>query len=477
MKSVVVQSYYQLLHAIAWNLGAETRPLLFVSRSYIRFSDDIIERIKRTEVFSDVIVINEPGDLSPFSYRLYLTKFLPQKMIDKIGSSLFDTYLMPYYRAKFEPADKDDEIFIYNDYHWFFYYVSKTFSRITEFEDGYDSITQQLAHPDVQNLKIPGYNVRRRYVPKYYPAQVYRDESISRIVVNKYSDELPDFVKNKLEVADFRDVAARHGERFTEIVRSLFDVDFDTAENGARKTALIIGQAIAANRFASLRDDYLLHKKMIADSLKEADIVYVKPHPAETLDFRVFASERVRILPKEFPVELLNSMNFHVDTALTYSSTAAGTISCADSVETILPSRAMDYKSIKAHIAAYIEGVDFSVDKYAPDSDADYVIVCAGEPSARLTRVMTAAVSRHAPDMKALIFPGRSCRLYRREGLLCGNGNLCDAAALGEAARNAAGEKYHHLFGVTFRVKGGLFRKFLHVIKMLTTPPCDKISK
>jgi hypothetical protein len=474
MKSVVIQSYYQLLHAAMWNLGADEKPLLFVSRSYIRFSDDIIERIRAAGIFADVIVINEPGDLGPFSYRLYLTKFLPRKIAGKIASSLFDRYLMPYYRAKFAPADTDDEIFIYNDYHWFFYYVSKTFSRITEFEDGYDSITQQLAHPDVQNLKFPVNNVRRRYIPKYYPRQVYRDESIGRIIANKYSDELPDFVKDKLEVVDFRDMVNRHGERFAEIVRSLFDFDFNTAESGAKKTTLIIGQAIAANRFSSLRDDYLLHKKMIADALMEADMVYVKPHPAETLDFRVFASERVTVLPKEFPVELLNIMDFQVDKALTYSSTAAQTISCAGTVETMLPSRAMDYESIKAHIAAYIGGMDFSVGRYAPGSDADYVYAGKNEPSKRLMNIMTAAVSRHAPDMAVLSFPGRSCRLYRRESLIDDNGNPCDPRARKAPQHEGA---YVHVAGCTVRVKSGIFRRLLHVIKMLTTPPCDKISR
>ena len=64
MKSLVVLTYYHLMHAIAMALTFDEKPNLYFSMHYLDPDGSLLERIRETEIFNKVVAITKKGENS-----------------------------------------------------------------------------------------------------------------------------------------------------------------------------------------------------------------------------------------------------------------------------------------------------------------------------------------------------------------------------------------------------------------------------
>ncbi len=323
MKSLVVMTYYQLMHSIALALTFEEKPNLYFSMAYLDPEEEFLERIRQTGVFNTVTGITRRGEFRDFLRELEMTDGLSDDEIRNIGSSLFDRYLLDHYDPFFADADFDDDIYIYNDFQWHYYYISKKFKSIIAVEDGYRSILQQTR---VHRYK--GDHVRLRPFIRlgYHPEPLYRNPDIKKIISSEYFDELDDYYKSKLEIRDFNDIVALNKDRFRDTLLYIFQLeDFRMKDN----SVLYLEQPLDRAKYCNSMQSYLLNRKYLNNEIRDGRHVYMKPHPAERLDCRIFESKDVEVMPNDFPVEILNYQEGMFEKLITFGSTGTMTTTCA----------------------------------------------------------------------------------------------------------------------------------------------------
>ena len=358
MKSLVAMTYYQLMHSIALALTFDEKPNLYFSMSYINLSDEVLERIEDTGVFNKVIGITRRGDHVPCLRELRKTIDMDESEIDALGSSLFDEYLIPHYAELFTDADPDDEIYVYNDFQWHYYYICKHFENIIGVEDGYGSLLQQVS---IHRLRGDAALIEPFVEKGYYPQPLYRYEKVKKIISSIYIDELDDYYKSKLEVRDFKDIVEENPEKFRDALLYIFDVGrFNIQDN----SSLVIGQPLDRAKYCTYLQSYLLNKKIINNEIEQGYHVILKPHPAEKNNWMIYGNDNVTVLPKDFPIEVLNYQGKRFARVVTFSSTGASIISCGDEYYRYFDKTDTTPEEVKAFIKSETDNEKLTVDFY-----------------------------------------------------------------------------------------------------------------
>ncbi len=323
MKSLVAMTYYQLMHSIALALTFDEKPNLYFSMDFLNPDEVLLERIAGTGVFNEVRGITWRGEFPELVKELRKTYNAPEEVIDELGSSLFDKYLEPQYEEDFENADKSDEIFIYNDFQYHYYYICNHFENIVGVEDGYGSLQQQIG---IHRFKGDKERLEPFIEKGYYPEPLYRHEKVRKIISSTDFEDLDEYYRSKLVVWDYKDIVAQNEEEFKKALLYIFDVE-NMGITG--NSSLYLGQPLDRSRYCNAVDNYLLCRKIIRNENIDGLNVYYKPHPAERNDPRVYGSEKAKVLPKDFPVEVFNYQDQKFDRLVTFGSTGASIATCA----------------------------------------------------------------------------------------------------------------------------------------------------
>ena len=357
MKSVVAMTYYQLMHSIALALTFDEKPNLYFFMSYINADDDFIERIKESKVFRDVIAITKRGEHKEFLKELRKTRGAKKKKIEEIGASLFEKYLEPHYAELFEDADFDDDIYVYNDFQWHYYYISKHFDKVIGVEDGYASLEQQLS---IHRLRGDAELIKPFVKQGYYPEPLYRDKCIKRIISSKdFGETLDNYYREKLQIWDFKDIVAMNEDAFKKAILFIFQVDKLSIRDNS---TIYLGQPLDRAKYCTYLENYLLTKKIIRSETEKGRRVFLKPHPAERNDTRIFIDKDVEILKKDFPVEVLNYQEKKFERLVTFSSTGASLINCANEEIRNYEKTDTSPKEVTRFIKEQIKGEKIDVD-------------------------------------------------------------------------------------------------------------------
>lgn len=317
MKSFVVLTYYQLMHAVACALTLKEKANLYFSQNYLDISEDFLERIRETGLFYKVVCLSQKEYVVPFTEELKKTKGMSEEEIDAIGNSIFEKYLEPHYAELFKDADFDDEIYVYNDFQRHYYYIAKHFKNIIGVEDGYKSLAQQIkVHRFKGNHKLV-----EPFLGKYYPEPLYKYKNVKKIVSSCDFENLPEYYREKLEVLDFKDLLEKNKASFVKIMLYIFKLENLQIQNDS---ILVLGTPLARARYCNASQAYLLYKKLVNELLAEhpGACIYIKPHPADTLDYELLGAENVIVLDKAFPIELLEYKGGHFQKTVSFGSTA-----------------------------------------------------------------------------------------------------------------------------------------------------------
>lgn len=315
MKSIVVMTYYQLMHSIALALTFEEKPMLYFTCDYIKADEALLQRIRETNIFHDVVGMSEAGFIVPFIDELRAAYGKSNSEIDSIGDSIFEKYLESYYAKIFKDANTAEEIYVYNDFQRHYYYVAKHFSHIIGIEDGYKSLAQQIR---VHRFK-GRYKLIEPFIDKYYPAPLYKNKNIKKIISSTDFPDIDDYYKSLLEVIDFAELIEKNKDSYVKALLHIFCIEgIHVKEN----STLYLGQPMSRGLYCTAGENYLLHKKVIEDAIAQGQNVYIKPHPADTLDYNLYKNEHVQVLPKAFPLEVLGYTGIKFDRSISFGSTS-----------------------------------------------------------------------------------------------------------------------------------------------------------
>ena len=355
MKSLVAMTYYQLMHSIALALTFEEKPNLYFSMDFLNPDEVLLERIAETGVFNEVRGITWRGEFPELVKELRKTKDMTVEEIDEIGSSLFEKYLEPQYEEDFETADKSDEIFVYNDFQYHYYYICKHFDNIVGIEDGYASLQQQIG---IHRFKGDKERLEPFIERGYYPEPLYRHEKVRKIISSVDFEDLDAYYRSKIYVWDYKEIVAQNEDEFKNALLQIFDVE---KMGITGNSSLYLGQPLDRSRYCNAVENYLLCRKIIRNENNEGLQVYYKPHPAERNDPRMFGSERAKVLPKDFPVEVFNYRDEKFDRLVTFGSTGASIATCAKDSKVYFTKTDFDRQDVTDAVRDQIEGEKLSI--------------------------------------------------------------------------------------------------------------------
>jgi hypothetical protein len=311
------------------------------------------------------VPINEKGDLKEFIEELQTTVEMSDEEIDEIGSSIFDKHLMPYYSELFKAADADDEIILYNEFQWYFYYITKVFDNITVAEDGYGILALFLSNKLELFASSKAHAPKIRFFGKYYPEPMFKHEKVRRVIASTGMEEgsLPGYLAGKLDVIDFFELVNADRCRYEKIALSIFNIEGVDVPCGG---TLVLGQPVEKIDIGNSTDEYLLHKRMVFDALRDGARVYFKPHPMQRIDFGCLEGNGVVVLKKDFPIELIEYVGARFDKAVTFASSALDTIRTAKEKVRIAGEGEISASDMRAALAAYIADCRLNVSVFVP---------------------------------------------------------------------------------------------------------------
>lgn len=315
MKTIVIVSYYHLLHAIATALSLDEKPALVVCTEFTKMEDSLVDNIRASGVFNSVIKTDTKDFLYDFLVELKKTKGKDDDDIKTIGTRLFDEYIDSYYYSKFKGLDFEDDIYIYTDFHLILYSVNKHFNNIILCEDGY-----KVMYKRYSVYKIFGYfKMLKRFIAiDAYPKMAFECDKISTLLCSGDYDGLPEHLRKKVVVWDYKEAVRNHYEEYKKVINEIFPIEHIDIQKNA---VLLIEQPLYRTDFCSDLEYYLFYKKLVTE-LSENQQVIIKPHPAGKKAVDVFENERTTVLPKWMPVECLNYANTCFDEIVTFYSSS-----------------------------------------------------------------------------------------------------------------------------------------------------------
>lgn len=361
MKSFVVMTFYQLMHATAMTLELKEKTNLFFISNYLGVDEVFLDRVRDTGLFNSVVRLDQEENMGPYHAAMEKTEGMSPKEIDKIGNSIFEKYLEPYYSKKFANADFNDDIYVYNDFQRPYYFISKHFKTIIGVEDGYGSLSQQM--------KVHHFKGRYAWVVpflgKYYPEPLYKNPKITKIISSRTFGDLPEYYQKKLEVLDFKDLMEKNKDDFIKAQLKIFNLENIEIKDGG---ILILSTPLSRGKFCDSIDNFILYKKLIEEEKANGRKIFIKPHPADVaVDYKLYEDEQVTVLPRQFPIELLEYQGVKFSKSISFGSTAIVDNLCDESVIMYQGNNKPD--DIKAFIQDYVQNEFITLNVYVMLTD------------------------------------------------------------------------------------------------------------
>jgi hypothetical protein len=190
---------------------------------------------------------------------------------------------------------------------------------------------------------------------------MWKCRNVSRIISSCAYEGDDAYYKERIQVVDFKDLVNRHKDRFTHILFDLFDIpELEIPEN----SSLILTQPLARAKYCTLLEYYLFIRRMVHDELERGNTVYIKPHPADTLDMKLFAVDGVTVLPKSMPSEVFNYIGIKFGRGLSFNSSALNTCEYLNTYENLYKGSDNTYSDFRKYIQEYIAGMKLTVGIY-----------------------------------------------------------------------------------------------------------------
>lgn len=337
-------TYYHIMFAIMYSKKITGPSELYIIKDYLEFDNGFIERLKKLNVFDNVVLIEEN------SIKNKLAKINKEEILEQLNDNeiaqKFDEIIIPFYSYL---DYKNINFYIFNTKTYIYYYAYKNNASITYIEDGYKSVFKN------QNTFI--YRGKCRFLNKYinngYINLSLDDNHIKKIIGAPLPELQNKNIVNKYLEIDFTELFNENYQKNHELFDYLFQFNFP---NIKEKSCLLLTQPLNRYKYCTLINQYLLFNKMIKNALKTCDHVYIKIHPADTNIYFYKSNPKITVLKGNYPVELLSINTNKFKKIMTFDSTSLDSFD--DNIEKVsildIEDRTVD--NVKAFIKDYVNG-------------------------------------------------------------------------------------------------------------------------
>jgi ribosomal protein L14E/L6E/L27E len=225
-------------------------------------------------------------------------------------------------------------------------------------EDAYKAVKQFLSMThDKKGQKA----LLEPFIDRYHPRRQYSSPKIKKIITSCDFPEMDQSYRDKFEVIDLLDEIKKYKEIMKRATAHIFK--FDVAqfqEDGV----LYLTQPLYRTKQTTAFRNYLLSKKIINKELQNDNKVYIKPHPAERLDYDMLFGDVATVLNKAYPSELFEIFDIKFKKAITFGSTGVDALNCADEKEKLLKIEKPTLTEVKQSVNDFINDERLTIDYY-----------------------------------------------------------------------------------------------------------------
>lgn len=141
-------------------------------------------------------------------------------------------------------------------------------------------------------------------------------QSIKKIEV-RFPERLPVKLQRKSSYYNIREKLTLLSEYHKQLLLKLFKVE---ALSISVKSLLLVPQPLSEDGLISEEEKLDLYREITNKYLQQGYHIYIKPHPRETTEYDKFF-KNCSLIPKSFPVEMMNFLSVKFSVAITLFST------------------------------------------------------------------------------------------------------------------------------------------------------------
>ena len=338
-------THYHVLVAMLRSIASGEPSRLFLYDGYTRFAPSLVEKLKSTGLFTDVVAFRGSGATKRLASAL---ENCPEDAAYLIPATLNRPFQPIFDGCNFE----EDTMYVFASSRsgkpWW-YYVQRNFSTIVKLEDAYDSFYRET---DLHELR-GSWTCVEPYVGTLYPDMRYCSPNVKRIIVSKPVKDVAECYRDRLAIEDTLALAASNAEGLAAACASVYGVNSAGMDS---HSVLLLTQPLSHYGYCTEEEQAALYRKMCAPYPKEN--LFVKPHPACRMDYSFLGGT---VLPKNAPLEAYNYLGVRIAKAITFGSTALETITFATEKEMVFRLFDFTQEDVTNAIQAYI-GADAKKD-------------------------------------------------------------------------------------------------------------------
>lgn len=363
--SFFVLTYYHIIYSIIYSQELPGKKNLYIQDNYLKIDNELVDRIRDLGIFDNVVLYSEVElrktlfkELKSLESYNDKTKDDNKKMLDKIFKPFFD---------EFTNIVENEDLYIFNVRIMIYNYIYDLDNKITLIEDGYMSLIQQ------ENIHIfkGNFTLLNKYIGNGYAKLDFSDKRISRIIGSNPIEEIPTNLQDKYERNDFIDMKDKDRKKYKQQLNVVFNLpNLDKS----KKSSLILTQPLARAHYCYCDEQLLLYKKMVRKALDNAEIVYIKKHPADDLCYSSLENNRVKVIDSLFPIELLTFEDIYFEEIWTFGSTALEIMdNCRKKIK-VFPDKKFDFKKVILDIRKYIKNEKINITLISNDKSLPILI-------------------------------------------------------------------------------------------------------
>jgi len=336
MDDYFCHTHYHVLYSLLLAFHRKRPAQIFLYTGYQEFSPEYLKALRSVPWVHEVIPYTMGNIVSEIESRL------------DSDPATVDIWLPHIMRKQFarllEAIGDDDQCFAFNDSLPSWYVIESTFPAITRVEDAFGSMSRELRIHHTYGK----WDVVLDRLGDAFPPTIYGSPKITEIVVGVEPEQVPEDLAAVVQVFDPIDAMNEHGETLREFFARAYT---GSSTRFTPSTVLLYTQPLAHIGHCSRFEQLEMYRGII--SKYGAKDCVIKPHPADTVDYR---SLGVPVMDRSMPAEALNLMaeGADIELALSFSSSAVGTTQFARRRLRLFGDDLTDPADIRAAILSFI---------------------------------------------------------------------------------------------------------------------------
>lgn len=216
---------------------------------------------------------------------------------------------------------KNKEFFIQDHLTYSQFFLNNFENNFSLIEDGVGNYITKILLGAKEEVRKPYLYKYMNIIKKYYPT-LGLSKKIKKIYLTGILP-IPKLIENKVEIVNIRDTWEKLSELEQKKILDIFNIKLEKLKelNKLEDKILLITQPLSEDRVITEQEKIEIYQEILEQEKNKT--IYIKPHPREKTDYlKVFSKYDIRILEKDFPLELLSFLEIKFSKAITLFSTA-----------------------------------------------------------------------------------------------------------------------------------------------------------